>query len=455
MRALLLAALLSAHPPPPEQAKKLAAQKAWEELYLAYSSADPKGYPQPQRRTIAASLLKGCEALAASDAVMAYSLGERAVAFDETAPGLRCLARSALASDQRGSAEATLRQGLERFPKDGHFGLELGRILVEDKDPKGALAVLGRVPPRSPEAARARALMQKARAQSSEETEAHAQARAIERRFTGEADKGGRSVQPASGGTSTGLSYESGVGEDGMRTRANSRFVVKYFNNARDFGQRAEYEGRVVSALDEAYAHTRQVLGEAREAPVDVILYTREEFRTHQGAALARLAAGLYSDGAIRINDAAELTQQTKATLVHEYVHALVDDLVQRSSGGQPVPIWLNEGLAEYVEWRYLGSDRPPQALAVRMRGAAQSGALPHLSDMAGQALIQRSDPGLAYGTSAVAVRELLREGGPVRLLGLIRDVGQGSPFEEALQQRYGRTVAQLDEAVSAALSRR
>ena len=454
MRALLLAALLSANPPPPAQAQKLAAQQAWEELYLAYSSADPKGYPRPQRRTIAASLLKGCEALASSDAVMAYSLGERAVAFDETAPGLRCLARGALASDQRGSAEGTLRRGLERFPKDGHFGLELGRILLEDKDPRGALAVLGKVPPRSPEASKARALMQKARAQSSEETEARAQARAIERRFTGEADKGGRSVQPASG-TSTGLSYESGVGEDGMRTRANSRFVVKYFNNARDFGQRAEYEGRVVSALDEAYAHTRQVLGEAREAPVDVILYTREEFRTHQGAALAQLAAGLYSDGAIRINDAAELTQQTKATLVHEYVHALVDDLVQRASGGQPVPIWLNEGLAEYVEWRYLGSDRPPQALAVRMRGAAQAGGLPRLSDMAGQALIQRSDPGLAYGTSAVAVRELLREGGPVRLLGLIRDVGQGTPFEEALQQRYGRTVAQLDEVVSAALSRR
>jgi hypothetical protein len=197
------------------------------------------------------------------------------------------------------------------------------------------------------------------------------------------------------------------------------------------------------------------VLGEAREAPVDVILYTREEFRTHQGAALARAVAGLYSDGAIRINDAAELTQQTRATLVHEYVHAVVDDLVHASEGGQRVPIWLNEGLAEYVEWRYLGSDKPPHALATRLRSAAQSGQLPRLSDMAGQALIQRSDPALAYGTSAVAVRELLSEGGPARLLGLIREVGQGTPFEEALQQRYGRSVPDLEEAVKAALSRR
>jgi hypothetical protein len=455
MRALLLAALLSANPPPPPaQAQKLAAQRAWEDLYLAYSSADPKGYEAPQRRTIAASLLKGCEALAGSDAVMAYSLGERAVAFEETAEGLRCLARTALATDQRGSAEEALRKGLEHFPKEGHFGLELGRLLLEDKDPQGALAVLGKVPPRSPEAAKAKALMQKARNQSSEETEARAQARAIERRFTGEAEgKGKGSVQPAS--ASSGLSYESGVSADGMRTRANGRFVVKYFNNQRDFGQRAEYEGRIVSALDEAYVHTRQVLGEAREAPVDVILYTREEFRTHQGSALARMVAGLYSDGAIRINDAAELTQQTKATLVHEYVHSVVDDLVNLDGGGQQVPIWVNEGLAEYVEWRYLGSDKPPQALAARMRAAAQAGSLPSLSSMAGQALIQQSDPGLAYGTSAVAVRELLRDGGPERLLGLIREVGQGTAFEEALQQRYGRSLSQLEEAVTSALSRR
>jgi hypothetical protein len=452
MRALLLAALLSATPPPtPAQAQKLAAQRAWEDLYLAWSSVDPKGYEPPQRRTIATSLLKGCEALAGSDAVMAYSLGERAVLFEETASGLRCLARTALATDQRGGAEEALRRGLERFPKEGHFGLELGRLLLEDKDPQGAIAALGKVPPRSPEAATARALLQKARGASAEESQARATALAIERRFTGEDDKG--SVQPASG--SSGLAYESGMGEDGMRTRANSRFVVKYFNNARDFGQRAEYEGRIVSALDEAYVHTRQVLGEAREAPVDVILYTREEFRTHQGAALARAVAGLYSDGAIRINDAAELTQQTKATLVHEYVHSVVDDLVRAAAGGQHVPIWLNEGLAEYVEWRYLGSDKPPYALATRLRGAAQSGQLPRLSQMAGQALIHQSDPALAYGTSAVAVRELLGDGGPTRLLGLIREVGQGTPFEEALQQRYGRRLPELEAAVKAALSRR
>jgi hypothetical protein len=450
MRALLLSALLSAAPPTPAQAQKLAAQGNWDELYLAWAAVKPKTHSPAERRTIATALLQGCEALAGSDAVMAYSLAERAVNFMETVPGLRCLVRTALVTEQRGAAEEALRQGLEHFPKQGYFGLELGRLLLEDKDPQGALAVLRRVPSRAPEAPQARALMQKALAAANEENTARAQLLSIERRFSGEAE-----APPSRPASTSGLAFASSVGEDGMRTRANSRFIVKYFNNARDFGQRAEYEGRIVAALDEARTHTRQVLGEAREAPVDVVLYTREEFRTHQGAALARMVAGLYSAGAIRINDAAELTQQTKATLVHEYVHALVDELVRAAEGGQRVPIWLNEGLAEYVEWRYLGSDKPPHGLATRMRAAAQSGQLPSLSEMSGGALIQQRDPAVAYGTSAVAVRELLSNGGPGRLLELIREVGQGTPFEEALQQRYGRGVPELEEAVQAALSRR
>lgn len=455
MRALILAALLSSAPPTPADAQKLATERAWDELYLAWAAVDPKGYGAPARRTIAASLLKGCDTLAPSDALMAYSLGERAVLFEETAPGLLCLARTSLATDQRGGAEEALRRGLAHFPKDGHFGVALGQLLLEDRDPAGALAVLRQVPPRSPEAAQARQLIQRAQGQESQQTgaraEAQAQARDVERRFSGE-DEAPRAS--AGGGDTSGLAYESSLGEDGMRTRANSHFVVKYFNNARDFSQRAEYENRIVSALDEAQHHTRQVLGEARDSPVDVVLYTREEFRTHQGGVMARAAAGLYAAGAIRINDAAELTPETRATLVHEYVHAVVDELAG-DSGGAQVPVWLNEGLAEYVEWRYLGADRPPLLMANRLRGAAQGGQLPSLQQLSGQALIQQRDPGLAYALSAMVVRELLGQGGPGTLLGLVREVGRGAAFEDVLQRRYGRSVPELERSVKDALSHR
>lgn len=443
--ALLALALTAA--PPAQRAQELASKGAWDELYLAFSSAEPKDYPPAQRRAVAGPLLQGCETLATSDSVLAYSLAERAAAFDETAAALKCLARTALRTEQRGAAEEALRQGFKRFPKDGHFGLELGLLLLEDKDASGAIAVLSKVPAQAPESAEAQRLLAVARGQSAEEREARAQATAVERRVYG------GDAAPPSLETRPVLTYESGVAADGMRTRANSRFVIKYFNGDRDFGQRADYEGHIVAALDEAYGFTRRVLGEAREAPVDVILYTREEFRTHHGDRASRAIAGLYSDNAIRINDAAELTRQTKATLVHEYVHAAVDDFC----GGRDhsLPTWLNEGLAEYVEWRYLGSDGPPPAIAAELRGALKAGALPSLAQMAQGSFINMGAPRLAYATSAVAVRELLSQGGAGKLLALIRAVGQGSPFEEALQELYGKSPSKLEDEVKSALSRR
>lgn len=450
MSPLLLTLLLTAAPPP-ERAQQLAKSKAWEDLYLAYSAADPNGYSEADRKAIAGPLLKGCEALAGSDAVMAYSLGERSVAFEETAGGLRCLARTALSTDQRSAAEDALRKGLERFPQDGAFGLELGRMQLEDSDGPAAIAALEKVPPRSPQAGEAKRLLQQARNLSAEQSKARAEAEKLERRVNSGKTKpataqGEGDTRPAS------LSYESGVSADGMRVRANKRFVIKYFNNDRDFGQRAEYEGKVVAALEEAYEHTRRILGEARESSVDVILYTREEFKTHQGASMAKAAAGLYSDGAMRINNSAELTEQTRSTLVHEYVHAAMDEIC---AGGGQLPTWLSEGIAEYVAWRYLGHDGPPPTVGNALRTAARGNRLPSLTNLSQGMLIQTQNPGMAYATSAAAIWQLMRWGGAPRLLALVREVSQGTPFDKALEAHYDMDVARLDSEVKAALSQR
>ncbi|WP_164009691.1 peptidase MA family metallohydrolase [Pyxidicoccus trucidator] len=463
MSALLVAILLAAAPPPSAQkAKELAASRSWEELYLAFASGEVTGVPDAQRRTISGALLKGCEALLEEDAVMAYSLGERAVAFEESAGALKCLARSARKTDQRAAAEAALRKGLERHPKEGTFGLELGRLLLEEQDAAGALAVLEKVPPRSREAAEAKRLLQQARAKTNEEGEARKEAERLERMMNGKTGRrpSGTALETApavgraddSGATRpVSLAYESSTDRSGMRTRSNGRFTIRYFNNERDFGQRAEYEGRVVSALDEAYDFTRTQIGETRERPVDVVLYTREEFRMHFGATKARLVAGLYSDDAIRLNDAAELTQETKATLVHEYVHAVLDEYSRGARDS--LPIWLNEGLAEYVEWRYLGrEDSPHRTLRNTLAGAAKAGTLPRLADLASQALLATRNPDIAYATSATAVRELLRRGGADRFITFVKQVGGGKPIEEALRDHYGETLATLDEDVREAL---
>ncbi|MCY1047156.1 hypothetical protein OV208_37990 [Corallococcus sp. bb12-1] len=454
MNTPLIALLLLAAAPPPQKAKELAAQKQWEELYLAYAAASPSDYPEAERPTVAAPLLKGCEALLAEDAVMAYSLGERAVAFQETAGALRCLAKSALKTDQRASAEEALRKGLEHFPKDGAFGLELGRLLLQDEDTTAAIATLEKVPAKAKEAKEARKLIQNARAKVAEAGAARGEVERLERRLNGEEDtRTAKGTQGDGEVRSASLSYESSVGKDGMRVRSNRRFAIRYFNSDRDFGQRAEYEGQVVAALEEAFDFTLQTLGRARERQLDVVLYTRDEFRTHMGATFAARVAGLYVDNAIRMNDAAQLTAGTKGTLVHEYVHAALDEICPK--GGIGLPRWFNEGTASYLEWRYMKQDGPPRGLRDRMRSAAKQGVLPQMGQMNSRAPMSMNDPEVAYAASALAVQELVRLGGMEKLLGFIQSVDGAVSFEALLQSTYQRDFEALDKAVLTALSGR
>ncbi|RKG78909.1 peptidase MA family metallohydrolase [Corallococcus terminator] len=454
MNTPLIALLLLAAAPPPQKAKELAAQKQWEELYLAYAAASPSDYEEAQRPGVAGPLLKGCEALLAEDAVMAYSLGERAVAFQQTAGALRCLAKSALKTDQRASAEEALRKGLEHFPKDGAFGLELGRLLLQDEDTTAAIATLEKVPAKAKESKEARKLIQNARAKMAEAGAARGEVERLERRLNGEEDtRNAKGTQGDGEVRTASLSYESGVTKDGMRVRANRRFSIRYFNNDRDFGQRAEYEGQVAAALEDAYEFTLRTLGRARERQLEVVLYSRDEFRSHMGAVVAAQIAGLYLNDAIRMNDSAQMTPQNRATLVHEYVHAALDEICPQ--GGRALPRWLNEGLAEYLEWRFQKLDGPSRALRDKMRSDAKLGLLPTMAEMNSKALVNQRNVAVAYATSAMAVQELIRQGGMEKLLGFIQSVNGAATFESALQAAYDKDFAGLDKAVHTALSGR
>jgi hypothetical protein len=471
MNALLAALLLAAAPPAPAQkAKELAAQKAWEELYLAYSSGDGAGVPEAQRRTLSSALHKGCEALLAEDPVMAYSLGERAVVYEASAPALKCLAHAARKTDQRAAAEAALRQGMQRHPKDGAFGLELGKLLMEEQDAAGALAVLDLVPKRSREAAEAKRLMQQARSQVTQEGSARTEAGRIERKLYGpkapppppepgivESDSDtvpalAQNSQVGTGTRQVNLTYQSGADPSGMRTRYNSRFHIRYHNNDRDFGQRAEYEGKIVDALDEAYHFTRRILGEGRETPLEVVIYTNAEFRATYGTTTARFVAGMYAANSMRINNGTELTQEVKSTIVHEYVHGAVTDFAGGTDEEQLIPIWLNEGLAEYVQWRYMDMDGPDKKMVHRLNSAIRDGKMPRLRSLATGRLVSHRDPALAYAVSAIAVSELLKQGGPRLLLTLIKDLGRGVTIDAGLIDHYGKTLEDLDKDIRNAL---
>jgi hypothetical protein len=240
------------------------------------------------------------------------------------------------------------------------------------------------------------------------------------------------------------------VDDEGRRTRGNSHFRFRYFNGKRDFGQRADYEGTVQGALEEARSSVKRMLGEAREQPLDVILYSREEFILHHGPAAAQAIAGFYSQNAIRMNDSAEISPQVQATLVHEYTHAVVDELASFNTFG--LPVWVNEGLAEYLEWRYEGHDSAPVGVASALRMLAESNRVPSLSQLSRGPLIGQGNPQLLYALSATAVKLMVSRGGLSRVVELIRSVGRGTPFERAFKSVMGEDLATFEDELKGEL---
>jgi hypothetical protein len=248
-------------------------------------------------------------------------------------------------------------------------------------------------------------------------------------------------------------SYESGVDSEGRRTRANAHFRFRYFNAQRDFGQRADYEGSVQAALEQARDESKSVLGTSRDAPTDVILYSADEFKMHHGTGMAQSVAGFYSENAIRMNDSAEINAHNQAVLVHEYTHAVLDEVSHFHD--ERVPLWLNEGLATWVEWRYQGFDGPPPLVQKEVQGAALQKRLPSLREMAKTALVNQANPGLRYHVSGAAVHLLLKDGGTENLLGLFSDCGGGQAFDAVFEKRYGKTLAEFEEKLADELKSR
>ncbi|MDP2273777.1 MAG: peptidase MA family metallohydrolase [Archangium sp.] len=440
MLGTLLALTLTASPTA-AQAAAFAKGKQWEELYLAFAAASPESTPKGDRGKIAQALLAGCRALEVDDAVMAFSLGEKSVAFSPSADALHCTALTAKRSDQRGAAEDALEKGSSAFPKDSRFQLELGRLYLEDGQPGEAASVLARIPAKAKESGEAKRLI----AQIARDSGVSVGGPKLPVTNGASPVAETRGLPPA-----TSRSYESGVDEDGRRVRQNQYFRFYYFNSKRDFGQRAEYEGRVQGALEDSRLAAQRLLGVAREKPVDVILYSREEFRLHHGPQASQSVAGFYSQDAIRMNDSAEINDRNRATLVHEYVHAVMDEL--GSFNQRSLPTWMHEGLAEYIEWRSEGAEGPPKGYATALQQLALQNQLPRLVEMSDGPLIASRNPGLAYALAAVAVRLLVEKRGMAEVIDLIRDCGRGTSFEKALESHFGTSVARLDEELTSSL---
>lgn len=180
---------------------------------------------------------------------------------------------------------------------------------------------------------------------------------------------------------------------------------------------------RVVERLEQAYWRIGGVLTAYPPTPIQVVLYTTEQFRD-----ITRMpgwAAAAY-DGRIRVPIKGALADLDglDRVLSHEFAHAVVAML-----GGPHVPVWLNEGLAVALE---PGGDAAFDQVLARARTR------PALQDLHGSfARLSGEQALVAYGLSAHAVKRMMALRGPYAVVALFQDLARGAEFAGAFQQRF------------------
>ena len=106
---------------------------------------------------------------------------------------------------------------------------------------------------------------------------------------------------------------------------------------------------RVETELEKAYRGIGDSLGFWPRRPTPVVLYSRGRF--HEATGTGHWVGGLY-DGQLKLPVEADLLEDTGKlaafvrVLRHEYTHVLVRSIAAEC------PVWLNEGLAQYLEGR-------------------------------------------------------------------------------------------------------
>lgn len=135
--------------------------------------------------------------------------------------------------------------------------------------------------------------------------------------------------------------------EVGFNVETSEHFELSY-DGARTDILWSSFE--IVKTLENAYQDMGELFGrwpvEGGRPRIRVVLYRKSGF--HEATGMGHWAAGVF-DGSVRVpvEDLGREKTTLERVLRHEIAHAFV-----RESGGNLVPGWLNEGLAQWLEVR-------------------------------------------------------------------------------------------------------
>lgn len=187
---------------------------------------------------------------------------------------------------------------------------------------------------------------------------------------------------------------------------------------------------RAASVLGSAFWRIGKTIGAYPSSPINVMLYTEQQFRDITGA--PEWAGGGF-DGQIRlpVRGALQNLPEFDRILTHELTHAILHNVAARN-----VPAWLHEGLAMYFE----GYD----ADAIERALANARVFVPLAALQQSFARLNEAQASVAYAQSFFATTALLDRIGQPGLAQLLQDLDSGQPVDQAVQ-RFGFTMGDFE----------
>lgn len=219
---------------------------------------------------------------------------------------------------------------------------------------------------------------------------------------------------------------------EGYERQTGHHFALRYVGDVPD-----ELGREILDQLEEAYDEVGYDLNHYPRTDVEVIVYSDADFErlTH----LPVWVAAAFEERGSRIRIPMRGLRETtdlRALLYHEYTHVVIGDL----TGGK-IPTWLNEGLA-LIEQR-----TPMNGTVETVRQLAGERRLPSLGTLNGSFVgLSGPEASTAYSVSYAATKFLIDRWSLWDTQRLLRQLGEGVPFEAALEDATRLTLPEFEQ---------
>ena len=222
--------------------------------------------------------------------------------------------------------------------------------------------------------------------------------------------------------------------EDKLDRATHRIFDVRYDRNNRSINI-----DRFLRLLDDAYVDIGRMLNYYPKHKIVVLLYAADDFKKIRQT--PHWVGGLY-DGKIRLPYSKDTfdRKQLRRIIRHEYTHALVQDLADGNC-----PIWLNEGLAKFMEY----SDNLKKFKLDQLNEAYRNGNMDSITDLEQDFLKITDDrrAALVYQESFSIVRYIDSTYGFWKLQRMLDAFGKGRSSAEVIRSEFYLTPDQFERS--------